>query len=125
MNAMRKLDASDRDLSVGEALEARHGSASSLDRPVILLDDVVEVLRASQSHVAPRPALPSQQSEGSMTGDMTIERHRAGWPIVVGRKRLTKERFGRSGASIRAQQKIHRLSLSVDGPIKVVPLALD
>jgi len=60
MNAMRQFDASDPDLSVGEGLEARHRCAAPLDRSVILLDDVVELLRASQSYIAPRPTLPGK-----------------------------------------------------------------
>jgi len=60
MNAMRQLNASDRDLSVGEGLEARHRCAAPLDRSVILLDKIVQVLRASQSYIAPRPTLPGK-----------------------------------------------------------------
>jgi hypothetical protein len=38
---MRKLDPGNRDHSMGERLEASHGSAPLLDRSMILFNDVV------------------------------------------------------------------------------------
>jgi len=36
-----KLDPGDRDCSIGERLEAAHGSAPLLDRAMILFNDIV------------------------------------------------------------------------------------
>ena len=44
MNAMSEFDASDRNRRIGKRLEAFHGSASPLDRSMVLLNDVVQVL---------------------------------------------------------------------------------
>jgi hypothetical protein len=44
MDAMSEFDASDRNCRIGKRLEAFHGSASSLDRSMVLLNDVVQEL---------------------------------------------------------------------------------
>ena len=40
------LDASDQDSGAAESLETEHRAHDALDGPMVLLDDVVEVLRA-------------------------------------------------------------------------------
>ena len=44
MNAMSEFDASNRNGSIGKRLETFHGSASPLDRSMVLLNDVIQVL---------------------------------------------------------------------------------
>jgi hypothetical protein len=44
-NHVRHLDATEQDAGAPEILEPEHGSGAPLDRAVILLDDVVQVLR--------------------------------------------------------------------------------
>jgi len=44
MDAMGEFDASNRNCRIGKRLEAFHGSTSPLDRSMILLNDVVQVL---------------------------------------------------------------------------------
>ena len=44
MDAMSQFEASDCNCSIGKRLEAFHGSTSLLDRSMILLNDVVQVL---------------------------------------------------------------------------------
>jgi hypothetical protein len=44
MDATSEFDASNRNCRIGKRLEAFHGSASPLDRSMILLNDVVQVL---------------------------------------------------------------------------------
>ena len=44
MDAMSEFDARDRNRRIGKRLEAFHGSASPLDRSMVLLNDVVQVL---------------------------------------------------------------------------------
>jgi hypothetical protein len=59
---MRKLDANDCHRCGLDGLEPEHRCTSSLDRSVILLDDVVEVLAGSNMHAPPRRMLsPKQQ----------------------------------------------------------------
>jgi hypothetical protein len=44
MDAMSEFDAGNRNRRAGKRLEAFHGSASPLDRSMVLLNDVVQVL---------------------------------------------------------------------------------
>jgi hypothetical protein len=44
MDAMSEFDVSDRNSRIAKRLGAFHGSASALDRSMVLLNDVVEVL---------------------------------------------------------------------------------
>jgi len=59
-NPMRKFHSGKRDRSIPERLEADHGRAPSLDRTVVLLDDVVEVLASPNLNMAPDGMLAPQ-----------------------------------------------------------------
>ncbi len=56
---MRELDARQRHGGGPMRLEAQHGSAAAPDRPVVLLDDIVQVLAVADQDVYPR--LPGTQ----------------------------------------------------------------
>ncbi len=56
---MCQLDSGNRDRSVGERLESVHRRSAALDRAVILLNDIVEVLAGPCLHVLPLRILPS------------------------------------------------------------------
>jgi hypothetical protein len=64
-NGMGQFNASDGVRRSSKGLEAGHGSNSSLDGPVISLDHVVEVLVASDEHVAPAGVLPVEADSTS------------------------------------------------------------
>src|ERR1017187_9410105 len=74
-NAMGQLDASDRDGRVRERLEPSHRRTASLDRPMILLDQVVEVLVRAHLDVPPARMLSAQQPQCAPTRHMTVENH--------------------------------------------------
>ena len=57
---MRELNTGDRDRRALEALEAQHRRTPPLDRAMILLDNVVEVLAASNPHAPPGRMLATQ-----------------------------------------------------------------
>ena len=59
---MRKLDPSDRDRGGAEGVEALHRGTSTLDRAVVLLDPVVEVLQASHSDTSPERVLTAKRA---------------------------------------------------------------
>jgi hypothetical protein len=72
---MRQLDARKRDLRYGEGLEAEHGIASLLDRSVVLLDRVVQILAGAYVHEPPTATLsarvagdPASQRVSSTSG---------------------------------------------------------
>jgi len=50
---MRQFHSGKRDRSILERLEASHGRTPSLDRTLVLFDDVVEVLAGPNFHFAP------------------------------------------------------------------------
>src|SRR5450631_4215139 len=62
-NAMGELDAGNRDGRVCEGLEARHRCTASLDRAVVLLDEVVQIPVRPYLHVAPAGVFTSQQPQ--------------------------------------------------------------
>jgi|SRR5450631_2691781 len=51
LDHMHRLDACNEAARAAKGLEPEHGSHDALDRPVVLLDDVVEVLRLAQFDV--------------------------------------------------------------------------
>jgi hypothetical protein len=60
-----------------------------------------------------------QQPQRAPARHVPIERH------LGGRERLSKKRLRRRDTAVATQQKVDRLALLVDGPVKVVPLRLD
>src|SRR5450631_4451573 len=74
-NSVRKLDASDRDGRVRERLEPGHRCAASLDRAVVLLNEVVEVLVRPHLNVPPTRMLASQQPQRTMARHVSVERY--------------------------------------------------
>jgi hypothetical protein len=59
-NSMGQLDAGDRDGCVRERLEPSHRRTASLDRPMILLDDVVQIFAGPHFDVTPARMLSAQ-----------------------------------------------------------------
>src|SRR5271156_3574193 len=125
MDTMGKLNARDRDSGIRKRLESSHRRAASLDRPMILLDDVVQVLAASRLDVSPAQVLPAQQPQRSMARYVSIERDLARHAGRFCRTSLAEERLSRCDAAVGAKQKIDCLAVLVDGAVQVMPLALD
>ena len=125
MDTMGKLNARDRDSGIHKRLESSHRRAASLDHPMILLDDVVQVLAVSDLDVCPAPMLPAQQPQRSMARYVSIERDLARHAGRLGGKSFAEERLSRCDAAIGAKQKIDCLAVLVDGAVQVMPLALD
>src|ERR1035441_9496719 len=89
-NAMGQLDASDRDGRVRQRLEPSHRRTASLDRPMILLDDVVQIFAGPHLDVPPARMLSAQQPQCAPTRHMTVEIHFAWDAWSVRRERLAK-----------------------------------
>src|SRR5882672_1540282 len=117
---MRQLDSRKRDRRILERFEAGHGRAPSLDRPVALLDDVVEVLAGSNFHLAPERMLSRQSPQRAPTRHVAVEGNFA----RTARMRsecLPEKRLCRGDAAVRSQQEVNGLALLVDGAVQVVP----
>ncbi len=124
-NAMGQLDASDRDGRVRERLEPSHRRTASLDCPMILLDDVVQIFAGPHFDVTPARMLSAQQPRCAPTRHMTIGSHFAWGAWSVRRERLAKECLCGRNSTVAAEQEIDGLALLVDRAVKVVPLRSD
>src|SRR5882672_579625 len=101
---MSQLDSRKRDRRILERFEARHGGTPSLDRPVVLLDDVVEVLAGSNFHFAPERVLSPQSPQSAPTWHVPVEGNFA----RTARMRsecLAEKRLCRGDAAVGPQQK--------------------
>jgi hypothetical protein len=58
-NTLCEVDSGNLDRSLGERLESFHRRTAALDRAVILLNDVVELLAGPHLYVFPLRILPS------------------------------------------------------------------
>ena len=111
---MGELDAGDRNGRVGERLESGHRRAASLDGPVVLLDEVVEILVRANLHVPPARVLTSQKPQRATTRDVSVECHFARDARKGRGERLAKERLCGRDASVAAKQEVDGLAMLVD-----------
>src|ERR1035438_7716120 len=74
-NAVSELDAGDRDRSIRKRLEPSHRCAPPLDRAVVLLDEIIEILVRADLDVAPARVFSPPQPQGATTRDVSVERH--------------------------------------------------
>src|SRR6185437_11820319 len=65
---MGQLDPRQCEGGRAEGFESEHRSAPPLDRPMVLLDDVVQVAAAANLDRLPASVLLAQQSDSPMTG---------------------------------------------------------
>ena len=114
---MRELDARDRHRCGLEGLEPEHRRASSLDRSVILLDDIVEVLAGSNMHAPPHRMLSPKQPEGAVAGPITVEGHLLRRTVRMRGEGLPEEGLGGSDAAVLAQEEVDGTALLVDRSI--------
>jgi hypothetical protein len=71
---MGKLDAGQGNGRTPEGLEASHGGASAFDRPMILLNEIIQVLTTPHLNVLPLRVLPPQKPKGYVALLKAIER---------------------------------------------------
>jgi hypothetical protein len=74
---MGKLDAGQCDGRTPEGFEASHRCASTFDRSMILLDEIVEVLATPHPNVLPLRIPPPQKAKSQVALLETIERYLA------------------------------------------------
>ena len=71
---MREFDARQRHDGGPIGLEAEHGSAAALDRPLVLLDDLVQVLAVANQDVYPPPVFSTEPAQRPVTLLVPIQR---------------------------------------------------
>src|SRR5450755_1438625 len=124
-NAMCQLNSGNGDGRIRERLEPSHRRTASLDRPMILLDDVVQIFAGPHFDVTPARMLSAQQPQCAPTRHMTVESHFAWDACSVRRERLAKECLCGRNSTVAAAQEIDGLALLVDRSIEIVPLGFD
>src|SRR3984957_8060574 len=118
-----KFDAGQGNGRTPERLEAsHHRGASAFDRSMILLNEIVEVLVTSHLNILPFRILPPQKPKGQVARHVAIERDLARPARQTRRQSFAKECLRSGDAAIRSKQKIHRLAVSIDSAIQIIPL---
>jgi hypothetical protein len=124
-NAMRELDAGNRNRRVRERFESSHRRAASLDGAVVLLDQVIQIVVRPNLHVAPARVLTSQQPQCASTRHVSVERHFARHTRKRRGKRFTKERLCGRDAAVAARKEVDGLAVLINGAVQVMPLRSD
>ena len=99
---MCKLDAGNRDHGIDERLEASHGSAPLLDRPMILFDDVVQIL--DLTNLDGRLAFGIHCMKRGQVGTAFVDGHRFGRSVLT--DCLVEEAPGGNLVPLGSEQKI-------------------
>ena len=120
---MRQLDSAERDGCISIRLEACHPGAASLNRTMILFDDVIEGLTAPHEHVFPFWILASQKPQCLMAGPVAVRRHLPRPPRQVASQCFAEKRLCGCSAAIGAKQKVDGLAVLIHSAIEVVPFA--
>src|SRR5450759_4410895 len=124
-NAMCQLNSGNGDGCIRERFEPSHRCATPLDRAVVLLDQVVEVLVRAHLDVPPARVFTSQQPQCAPTRHMTVESHFARDAWSVRRERLAKECLCGRNSTVAAEQEIDGVAMLVHGTIEIVPFGLN
>jgi hypothetical protein len=118
---VRGLDAGNEDACAAERLEPKHGPSDALDGPVVLLDDVVEVLALTQFDG--RAGVGIDALDGSGVGAALVNGDLLGHTVQIDGS--LQKLPGRSAVSLGTQQKVDRVAVTIDRPVQVLPLASD
>ena len=90
-DTMRQLQSGKRERSIGERLEALHRSVPGLDAPMILLDDVVQVLARAHFDMPPSDVLHAQFPQCCAAASVPVEGDGTREAIAVRGQCLAKE----------------------------------
>src|ERR1035438_10280401 len=71
-NAVDEFNARQRDRRRASGLETKHRGAAPLDRPMILLNDIVEVATRTHNHCSPARILLAEQLQSPMGGGVAV-----------------------------------------------------
>jgi hypothetical protein len=123
-NAVGEFDAGERNGRVVERLEASHRGAAPLDRAVVLLDDVVEILVRANFDVSPTRMFAPQQPQRSPTRHVAIQCHLPRNARKSRRERFAEERLCGGDATVTAKQEVDRLAVLVDPAVQIMSLGL-
>ena len=122
-DAVRQLDGRDRHGRCRHGLQAVHGRPSSLNGPVIVLNDVVQVAVGSNHDVTPEGGIAAQTPQRAATRDVSIERDLPRAVPMIRHHGLPEEGLGSGDTAVRPQQEVGCPVLLVDGSVEIGPLS--
>src|SRR3954469_20795215 len=117
------LVASQRSSCGWQTAKAQPRPDQAFDAPMVLLNDVVEVLDLAQPREAPQLTLALHRRDRGRIGRILVHRERARVPRVRLPKRLAEEPPGGRGIALGREQKVNRLAATVHRAIQVGPAA--
>src|SRR6266851_4269383 len=123
-DAMHQLDAGDRDRRIPEPLEAEHHRDALLHAPMVLLNQVVQVLRRAQVRVRGQRAIGFQLAHRTVRCSVAVQRDCLRGALLAS-DRFAKERLGGRDIALGAQPEVDRPARPIDGTVEVDPLASD
>jgi hypothetical protein len=120
LDLLCQLDSTNSDRRVVESFEAEHRSNPLFHPPVVLFDEIVQVLARSHSHSSRQFAALLHFSHGAMRRRVGVQRDLA---ACVRRFfiALAEKGLGSVHVAVSAQEEIHRLSGLVHSPVQVDP----
>ena len=118
---VHQLNAGQKDPGTAKILEAQHGPDAPLDRPMVLLDEVVEIFGLAD--LDRRFTISIDRFERGEIGTAFVDGHRLGYPILG--DRFFKVPPGCSLVTMGAQQEVDGVAVLVHGAVEIFPVALD
>src|SRR5271167_1037205 len=107
-----------------EPAEAEPRSDQTLDAPMILLDNIIQILALPETRTAPEFAVSLHLRDRPWIGGVLVDRERARIDGVRLRERLAEEPLRRSRIAPCSQQEVDRLPAAVHHPIEIHPTSL-
>ena len=111
-------------VAVAQALEAQHHCNALFHAPVVLLDQIFQVLRRPQLHVGGQQAIGIQLAHRAMRRSIAVQSDRPR-SIVLAFDSLPKDRLAGRDNRLGAQPEGNRPPRPIHGPIQVAPFASD
>jgi integrase/recombinase XerD len=121
-DAMHQFDAGDRNRRGREALEAQHRGDSLFHAPMVLLDQIVQVLRRPQLRLGGQQAIGFQLTHCAVRRGIAVQSDRPG-SIALAFDRLPKKRLGGRDIALGAQPEVNRPPRPIHGTIEKAPFA--
>jgi hypothetical protein len=118
---MHYLNAGQKDPGTAKSLEPQHGPRASLDRPMVLLDHVVEIFALADLDGC--FAISIDRFEPGEIGTAFVDGHCFGHAILGDRFLKVTPRC--SLVPMGPKQKVNGVAVLVDGPVEISPFALD
>jgi hypothetical protein len=121
LDHVHQFDAAQNDARAVEILEPEHRSDSAFDGPMVLLDDVVQIL--DLTNLDGRLALGIHRVKRSQIGATFVDGYRLGRAVLT--DCLFEEAPGSSLVPLGPEQKIDGVARLIRCPVKILPRALN